>query len=112
MHKSVDLVRADTLCGRPATVDAPIVLAYSGGHFEGLLPADTGKTVEFKRAILRDEVSNVIKQNAGLAKLYGCPMSKSPVKSPNPDATKSTPSPRLKSKKSPSPVKIVLQPKS
>ena len=97
-HRSVDLVRADTLCGRPATAEAPIILAYNGDHYEGLLPADGNKIVEFKRAMLRGEVGNVISQNAVLAEIYGCPKSKSPAA-----VTMSKPS---------APVKIVVESKS
>merc|ERR1739844_604455 len=110
-HRSVDLVRADTLCGRSATAEAPIILAYNGDHYEGLLPADGNKIVEFKRAMLRGEVGNVISQNAVLAEIYGCPKSKSPVQSSCAAVTMSKPSAPVKGKMSESPVKIVLEPK-
>ena len=110
--KSFDLVRADTLCGRPATAEAPIILAYNGHHYESLLPADGEKIVEFKRAVLRGEVNNVISQNAVLAELYGCPKSTSPVKSPGDAVTMSKPSAPVKGKISDSRVKIALESKS
>ena len=73
--RSFDLVRADTFGGGPAVVDAPIIVAYNGTHYESLVPVDavaSDRSVEFKRAILRDEVNSVISGNVALEELYWC----------------------------------------
>ena len=77
------VIPASALCGRQATTEVPIILAYNEVHYEGLLPVsevDIQKSIELKQQYLRSVEKDQISKIPALVEIYR-PKSV-PVKSP------------------------------
>ena len=66
------VIPARALCGRQATTEVPIILAYNEVHYEGLLPVskvDIQKSIEVKQQFLRSVKKDQISKNP--CKIWG-----------------------------------------